>query len=228
MSLGPGRGSDSAVRVRLQELKNKLCCLIDNTDEIESLLTSILSTLQSGTEYEAKIVVDNCDSGKLYLEVRVYDTDSGTWGPTTYYTPGSSTPVVPIGLGSDCLQYSDPSSLLSQILTEIQNGIDVNISAPIGQDTMSASVSVTLASDQQGIERTPGIIRTSTAGDVNTAAALFFSVSVANVGAADGTVLGQGIKPGEILNFSADAVNNYFTSFAYDATGTEFIIIFVS
>jgi hypothetical protein len=98
-----------------------------------------------------------------------------------------------------------------------------------GQQTMANSISVALASDQLGIARTTGLIRPTGAGNVNTAAATFYSVSVANVGSADGDVLGgtNNIKPGEVLNFSADAVNNYFTSFAYDATGTEFIIIFV-
>lgn len=81
-----------------------------------------------------------------------------------------------------------------------------------------------------GYSRTPGILRPTAAGNVNSVAATFYSVSVANVGSANGSVLGvaSNIKPGEVLNFSADAVNNYFTSFAYDATGTEFIIIYVA
>lgn len=80
-----------------------------------------------------------------------------------------------------------------------------------------------------GVARTPGIIRPSNvSGNLNTVVATFYSVSVANVGLADGTVLGVQIKPGEILNFSADALNNFFTSFAYDATGTEFIITYIS
>jgi cytoskeletal protein RodZ len=78
-----------------------------------------------------------------------------------------------------------------------------------------------------GVSRTPGLIRPTIAGNVNTVAVNFYSVSVANVGMSNGTVLGVTIKPGEILNFSADALNNYFTSFAYDATGTEFIIIYI-
>lgn len=80
-----------------------------------------------------------------------------------------------------------------------------------------------------GLSRTPGMIRpNNVAGNVNSVAATFYSVSVANVGSASGLVLGQTIKAGEILNFSADAINNYFSSFAYDATGTEFVIIYVS
>ena len=81
-----------------------------------------------------------------------------------------------------------------------------------------------------GYSRTTNILRPTGSGNVNSVAATFYSVSVANVGSADGSVLGgtSNIKPGEVLNFSADAVNNYFTSFAYDATGTEFIIIYVA
>jgi hypothetical protein len=80
-----------------------------------------------------------------------------------------------------------------------------------------------------GLLRTTGMIRPTGSGNVNTASATFYSVSVANVGAANGTVLASiNIKPGEVLNFSADAINNYFNSFAYNATGTEFIIIYVA
>lgn len=79
----------------------------------------------------------------------------------------------------------------------------------------------------QSQARAAGIIRPTAAGNVNTITATFYSVSVANVGSADGTVLGVVIRPGEILNFAADALNNYFTSFVYDATGTEFIITYV-
>jgi hypothetical protein len=80
-----------------------------------------------------------------------------------------------------------------------------------------------------GLLRTTGIIRPTGSGNVSSAAATFYSVSVANVGAANGTVLSAvTIKPGEVLNFSADAINNFFNSFAYNATGTEFIIIYVA
>jgi len=104
----------------------------------------------------------------------------------------------------------------------------LDIEAAIANLATEATLQV-VETNTTGVARTPGIIRPSnTSGDVNTAAATFYSVSVANVGLADGTVLGTTIKPGEILNFSADALNNYFTSFAYDATGTEFIIIYIA
>lgn len=81
-----------------------------------------------------------------------------------------------------------------------------------------------------GLLRTTGMIRPAggVATNLNLTVPTFYSVSVANVGSANGTVLGATIKPGEVLNFSADAINNFFNSFAYNAAGTEFIIIYVA
>jgi len=238
---------------------DQLTTLVANTDDVEFLLTAILTTLQASTEYEAKFVVDTCDSDKVYLEVRVWNPDTSTWGPITYYLPGSDTPVTPVGEGTPgCLQYTDPSGVLALILGAIQAGnliltdieadttsIDATLTNlfaaySAGPQACADSLSVTLCTEQgtsltnidtntTGVARTPGIIRpNNTSGNLNTVAALFYSVSVANVGNASGTVLGATINPGEILNFSADALNNFFTSFAYNATGTEFIIIYVS
>lgn len=130
------------------------------------------------------------------------------------------------------LIYGFDGAVNRKIKTDANGELQVDIlSLPNeGQQTMANSISVALASNQLGIARTTGLLRPTGSGNVNTAATNFFSVSVANVGAADGDILGgtNNIKPGEVLNFSADAINNFFNSFAYDATGTEFIIIFVS
>jgi len=57
----------------------------------------------------------------------------------------------------------------------------------------------------------------------------FGSISVSNVGGADGSFLGTTLKDGETLNFDAGSINNFFRadSISYDATGTEFIIIYI-
>jgi hypothetical protein len=127
---------------------------------------------------------------------------------------------------------NDPTSVKAiKVDTNGELQVDILSLPNEGQQTMANSISVALASDQLGIARTTGLLRPTGSGNVNTvpASGRIYSVSVANVGAANGSVLGgaSNIKPGEVLNFSADAVNNYFTSFAYNATGTEFIIIFV-
>lgn len=179
---------------------------------------------------QTKIVIETIPgppvTSRYLLEVRSFDTVFGILGTPSYYLPGSTVPQT-IGMGST-LEYLNDSALLSQIVTELQD-IDAGIPSSLGQKPMADSMSVTIANNQLGIARTPGILRPTTSGNVNSASATFYSVSVANVGAANGTVLsGTTIKPGEVLNFSADAVNNYFTSFDYNATGTEFIIIYVA
>lgn len=102
---------------------DQLTAINANTDQVESLLSSILTTLQASTEYEAKFVVDTCDSDKVYLEVRVWNPDTSTWGPITYYLPGNATPVTPVGASTPgCLKYTDPSAVLALILGAIQAG----------------------------------------------------------------------------------------------------------
>lgn len=54
-----------------------------------------------------------------------------------------------------------------------------------------------------------------------------YSFSIANVGAAVGTVGGQNLPAGATVNFSAE-LNNTLNGIAYDATGTTFLITWVS
>jgi hypothetical protein len=54
-----------------------------------------------------------------------------------------------------------------------------------------------------------------------------FSFSVANVGAATGTLMTVNLLPNEIVNFDAGALNNEFQVIPFDATGTEFLITWV-
>ena len=78
------------------------------------------------------------------------------------------------------------------------------------------------------ILRTASMFRTTASGNLSSVATEIYSVSVSNVGTANGIVLGSTLKPGETVNFDASSLNHYFNSFAYNATGTEFIIIYVA
>ena len=146
---------------------DELAAINANTDDVEFLLTSILTTLQASTEYEAKFVVDTCDSDKVYLEVRVWNPDTSTWGPITYYLPGSDTPVIPAGASTPgCLIYTDPSGILGMILAELQlqtpilTDIEINTGDTVtelqsilalysaGPQACADSLSVTLCTEQ--------------------------------------------------------------------------------
>ena len=157
-----------------------------NTDDVEFLLSAILTTLQANTEYEAKFVVDTCNSNTVYLEVRVWNPDTSTWGPITYYLPGSDTPVIPPGAATPgCLIYTDPSGVLALILGEIQTSnliltdIETNTGNTVtelqnllalytaGQSACADSLSVTLCTEQglslSAIENNTAAIAISTA-----------------------------------------------------------------
>lgn len=56
----------------------------------------------------------------------------------------------------------------------------------------------------------------------------FYSFSIANVGAAAGTVDGQILPAGTTINYDAGALNNTLNGISYDATGTAFLITWVS
>lgn len=119
----------------------------------------------------------------------------------------------------------DLEQLLADLILELQNGIDVTIVNPLGQQIMDDSISVTIASDQAGVQRTPTFLRPT--GVSGTIAAGTFSMSFASVGTANATVGGITLKPGETLNFDAGAINNTLGAVSYSTTtaGAELIII---
>jgi hypothetical protein len=68
------------------------------------------------------------------------------------------------------------------------------------------------------------VLNTSTTGTVP----ICFSFSIANVGAAAGTVNTQSIPAGTTVNFDAGVLNNTLTGATYDATGTTFLITYIT
>ena len=75
------------------------------------------------------------------------------------------------------------------------------------------------------LERTPNLLRVTNAGTINVPV---HALSVINLGPSSGIFMGQSLEPDLPLNFDAGSLNNVFSagSFTYDATGTEFLIIF--
>lgn len=115
---------------------------------------------------------------------------------------------------------------LQAVLQDLQNLL-VN-TTDLATETTLQSVNTnsgTIVTNTTGVARTPNLIRPTDSGSLT---GPLYSVSVANVGNTDGIILGNAIRPGEVLNFSADALNNFFNSFAYDATGTELVIIYIN
>jgi len=76
-------------------------------------------------------------------------------------------------------------------------------------------------------QRIPNLIRVTGSGSITPKV---YSFSVANVGTANGVILGQTIKAGETLNFSAGSMDNFYASetITYNGSGTELLIIYNS
>ena len=74
-------------------------------------------------------------------------------------------------------------------------------------------------------QKTPGII--SAVGSGSTPPNVY-SMSIANVGASAGVLNGVSVPPGATLNFDAGVLNNTLSQMSYDATGTTFIITYIS
>ena len=68
------------------------------------------------------------------------------------------------------------------------------------------------------------VLNTSTTGTVP----VCYSFSIANVGSAAGTVNTQSIPAGTTINFDAGVLNNTLTGATYDATGTTFLITYIT
>lgn len=105
--------------------------------------------------------------------------------------------------------------LYSQLVT-VGSGI-INI-------VTSISNILTLLTQIKQLTSGTTIIRPTTSGTIVTGQ---LSVSIANVGTANGTVKGVTVKPGETVSFSGGGIATTLDAIAYNATGTEFLIITV-
>jgi hypothetical protein len=168
------------------------------------------------------------DRGSFILAVRndlnaAMTSDNSDYSPVAVNANGA----VAINDGGNSITVDGTVELGATTLTALETITVQNLGGASAVNIQDGGNSITVDGGT-GISRTPNAIRpTGTSGTIT---GNIYSISVANVGAANGTVLSSltTIKPGEVLNFSADAINNYFTSFAYDASTTEFIIIYVA
>ena len=91
------------------------------------------------------------------------------------------------------------------------------------EDAVS-DISIWLTGSGTAANRKASMERATADGQVKSC----YSFSVSNVGVADGTLGGVTLKAGETVSFDAGAIGNKIGGVEYDATGTEFLIIYVS
>jgi hypothetical protein len=92
-------------------------------------------------------------------------------------------------------------------------------------DELNGTVNVNVTTASAGLSRIPILLRSTGYGII---IPVVYSISVSNVGTANGTFIGGIVKPGETLNFDAGALNNFYSGgmITFDGTGTELVIIY--
>lgn len=110
--------------------------------------------------------------------------------------------------------------IASSIVSAINSGVAIVVASISNTTTAVNNVNTTLSPEA----KVTTIARPTTTGTI---AAGANSVSIANVGTANGTVKGVTLKPGETVSFNGGALNNTLDEIDYVATGTEFLIITV-
>jgi len=127
-------------------------------------LTAISTSLGAGTEFESRLVRLIAAPYTLYLEVRLWDIDSGAWsGTPTYYEVGSNVVAIPPGP----VEYADEDNAL--VLTAIKTATETTALETASIDTNTAGI----LADTAVIEtNTTGILADTAAIDTATAAIL--------------------------------------------------------
>ncbi len=175
-------------------------------------IIDVINSTANGTEYEAKLVNITCTGVPfagtvLYLEVRVWDTDSGGWdGDPTYYLPGS-TNAVPLAT------FTAAGCTIAYL--EAGDATEATLAAILAKNTDIETNTDSLVD----VANTPTIIRTSASLAVTLGPAVK-SISFYNASATDDAHINTvDLKPGETVNFDAGGNGNYFSgsSFTYDA-----------
>jgi hypothetical protein len=111
--------------------------------------------------------------------------------------------------------------LLDSILTAVSGGGGGGCPCPSNAQEVTLAQVLTKLTE---VSVTPAMLRvTNAAGSPISAGAK--SVSISNVGSANGLVLGAVIKPGETVSWSAGDNNNTLTAISFDGTGTELLIL---
>ena len=193
-------------------------------------LTAISTSLGAGTEFESRLVRLIAAPYTLYLEVRLWDIDSGAWsGTPTYYEVGSNVVVIP----PSPVAYADEDNAL--VLTAIKTATETTALETASIDTNTASIDTNTAgilADTAVIEtntdslvetgNAPTILRATASALVALNTQIIKSISFYNATTDptnDANVNGVILRQGETVNFDAGGNGNTFpaNSFNYDA-----------
>lgn len=109
----------------------------------EMTLLQVLAAIQSTTEYEQNLVIDEGGVGRpTYLRVSIYNKNTGTFDPPIYYNAAGSV-VVPVGP----ITIVNPQYVLDNILLEVTA---INAGNDVVRSTRASELTLGILSDKFG------------------------------------------------------------------------------
>jgi len=197
----------------------------------EATLQAVLTAVRNHQDFELKLVKDTGNGDKIVCELTEYDETTDTYS-YSYQDVGGVAYVV---VGP--LEYLSTEAVLNLVLAEL---VSLNAGGQLSTEATLLATNILLTTIDTVLDN----ILTDTNTLATPVASLGMSIdrktdatgspiaagkrriSIMNVGAADGDILGgtNNIKPGESLTFSADGLRDTLGAFAYDGTGTELVI----
>jgi hypothetical protein len=166
-------------------------------------------------------VTDN--GGSITVDGTVAATQSGTWnlnnitGTVSLPTGASTELTLAALLAAFNLEDFATETTLATVAADlalIYTNLQLNTISVANIDTKLTAAA-----------RTPNIL--STTGSGSTPAGVY-SFSIANVGSAAGSVDTQTLPAGVTINFDGGAMNNTLGAMSFDATGTTFVVTWIS
>lgn len=134
----------------------------------EATALSILSAIQNGQEFEQTMVIDQGGAGcpancPVYLQVRIWDTVTHTFGPPVYYDAAGAV-VVPVGP----LQFINPTYTLQDILVQV-TAINAVVSATTSRTPTLVAVppNTPLANTTAGVKQLSIRVTSGGNGQIN-------------------------------------------------------------
>lgn len=176
------------------------CCAGSSTAGLasESTLQMVLNAINDGQDFESHLVIDDNGDGDVYLEVRIWNSDTQTWEAPLYYAAGSNVGV-PAGSLTAPIIYMNPLAVLNII----------------------ASNTGTLATPVTGLA--VGLSRITGAGAANVPAG-HRRVSFLNAGNTNASVAGATLARGEFVSFNAGDLRDVLDAIPYDALTSTLLI----
>lgn len=156
-------------------------------------------------------------SGVVQVNLDAADDQVGMYG----YVNGNSASPTPLNTDANgvvAIQDNGGSITIDAVSLPLPTGAATEVTlASVDAEVTSLNTPIT------GL--TPSMTRAAGAGSVAAGAR---SASFYNAGAANATVLGTTLKPGEQVSFSADGLRDVLGAIAYDGTGTDLLITSVA